>query len=240
MTDLGSTPLYQQIYADIKDSIESGVYKTGDRIPSEAELSKEYDVSRITVRRAIEGLCSDGFLNKKQGRGTFVGKSRLYRRLSQSREVRSFSSMCKDGGVMQGAHLIDRQIVPARPQEIEFFGIEEGALLLYIHRIRTADEVPVLDENIFLPYDWAATLFSMPLENKSIFDTLYEVTGRRPVSSTIWRISAVRATVEQSSRLDIPVGDPLIYTINHYVDSGGNPACIGRDYFVGSRYELSL
>ena len=67
-----ATPLYQQIYDDLKAAIKGGTYKNGDRIPSEAELSQSYGVSRITVRRAMEDLCSDGFLVKMQGRGTFV------------------------------------------------------------------------------------------------------------------------------------------------------------------------
>lgn len=240
MKGTNAAPLYQQIYADIKGLIKSGVYKVGDKIPSESELSQEYSVSRITVRRAIEDLCADGYLSKKQGRGTFVGASRLYRRLSQSREVRSFSSMCAESGAQQGARLLDRQIVPARPAELEFFSLDEGALLLYIHRIRTADDVPVLDENVFIPYNWASELFTMPLENKSIFDAIYEVMGRRPATSTVWTISAVRATTEQSVNLEISAGDPLINSVNYYADADGNPVCIGRDYFVGSRYELCL
>lgn len=240
MNGTNSTPLYQQIYEDIKNLIKSGTYKTGDRIPSESELSQEYSVSRITVRRAIEDLCADGYLSKKQGRGTFIGASRLYRRLSQTREVRSFSSMCAETGARQGAKLLDRQIVPARPAELEFFSLEEGGLLLYIHRVRTADDVPVLDENVFIPYDWARDLFTMPLENRSIFDVIHEVMGRRPATSTVWTISAVRATTEQSTNLAISAGDPLIHSVNYYVDAEGAPVCIGRDYFVGSRYELSL
>lgn len=239
-SETNATPLYQQMYSDIKGLIKSGAYKAGDQIPSESELSQKYSVSRITVRRAIEGLCSDGYLSKKQGRGTFVRTSRLHRRLSQSREVRSFSSMCAESGATQGARLLDRQIVPARPEELEFFSLEEGALLLYIHRIRTADDTPILDENVFIPYSWASELFSMPLENKSIFDAIYEVMGRRPATSSVWTVSAVRATTEQSVNLEISSGDPLISTVNYYTDANGKPVCIGRDFFVGSRYELCL
>ena len=65
-----NAPLYQQIYDEIKDAIEKGVYAPKERIPSELELAEQYDVSRITVRRAVEELCSDGYLVKQQGRGT--------------------------------------------------------------------------------------------------------------------------------------------------------------------------
>lgn len=240
MSGSNSAPLYQQIYEDIKGLINSGKFKSGDKIPSESELSQQYSVSRITVRRAIEDLCSDGYLSKKQGRGTFVEASRLHRRLSQTREVRSFSSMCAEVHAVQGARVLDRQIVPAQPAELDFFSLDEGELLLYIHRIRTADGVPVLDENVFIPYEWAKELLTMQLDDRSIFDAIEEVTGRRPTTSDLWTIGAVRATTEQSTNLSISAGDPLIHSVNHYIDSVGRPVCIGRDYFVGSRYELSL
>lgn len=61
-----NAPLYQQIYDEIKDAIEKGVYAPKERIPSELELAEQYEVSRITVRRAVEELCSDGYLVKQQ------------------------------------------------------------------------------------------------------------------------------------------------------------------------------
>ena len=72
-----NVPLYQQIYDDIKTLIKKGEYQSGDRIPSDPELSHTYSVSRITVRRAIGDLCTDGYLIKQQGRGTFVGSPRV-------------------------------------------------------------------------------------------------------------------------------------------------------------------
>ena len=68
MAEMVSVPLYQQIKEDIKDAIQSGKYKPKEKIPPEPALSEEYAVSRITVRRAIEELCSEGYLTKMQGR----------------------------------------------------------------------------------------------------------------------------------------------------------------------------
>ena len=62
-------PLYQQIKNDIKSAIEHGKYKPKEQIPTEPELSAEYSVSRVTVRRAVEELCGEGYLVKQQGSG---------------------------------------------------------------------------------------------------------------------------------------------------------------------------
>ena len=235
-----SAPLYQQIYDDIKGAIKDGTYKVDEKIPSEAELSEEYGVSRITVRRAIEDLCADGYLTKMQGRGTFVGKPHIMRRLSQSKATRSFSEICEEAGVTPGAHLIERQIVPVRPDEQEFFGLGPDALLIYVHRVRTADGLGVCDENMFVPYDDGRDLLTLPLEDTSLFDAIEQATGHRPVSNEDWNITAVKATTDQASLLGISVGDPLLRTHVSFVDDEGRPVCMGRHYFVGSRYELSI
>lgn len=235
-----SAPLYQQIYDDIKGAIKDGTYKVDEKIPSEAELSEEYGVSRITVRRAIEDLCADGYLIKMQGRGTFVGRPHIMRRLSQSKATRSFSEICREAGVTPGAHLIERQIVPVRPDEQEFFGLGPDALLIYVHRVRTADGLGVCDENMFVPYDDGRDLLTLPLEDTSLFDAIEQATGHRPVSNEDWNITAVKATTDQASLLGISVGDPLLRTHVSFVDDEGRPVCMGRHYFVGSRYELAI
>ena len=235
-----SAPLYQQIYDDIKGAIKDGTYKVDEKIPSEAELSEEYGVSRITVRRAIEDLCADGYLTKMQGRGTFVGKPHIMRRLSQSKATRSFSEICEEAGVTPGAHLIERQIVPVRPDGQEFFGLGPDALLIYVHRVRTADGLGVCDENMFVPYDDGRDLLTLPLEDTSLFDAIEQATGHRPASNEDWNITAVKATTDQASLLGISVGDPLLRTHVSFVDDEGRPVCMGRHYFVGSRYELSI
>lgn len=240
MSTSKSAPLYQQIYDDIKGAIKDGTYKVDEKIPSEAELSEEYGVSRITVRRAIEDLCADGYLTKMQGRGTFVGKPHIMRRLSQSKATRSFSEICEEAGVTPGAHLIERQIVPVRPDEQEFFGLGPDALLIYVHRVRTADGLGVCDENMFVPYDDGRDLLTLPLEDTSLFDAIEQATGHRPASNEDWNITAVKATTDQASLLGISVGDPLLRTHVSFVDDEGRPVCMGRHYFVGSRYELSI
>lgn len=68
-----SVPLYQQLVDEIKSQIDSGILKENDRIMTETELSDAYEVSRITVRKAISVLVDEDYLVKQQGIGTFVG-----------------------------------------------------------------------------------------------------------------------------------------------------------------------
>ena len=94
--------------------------------------------------------------------------------------------------VPAGAHVIDRQIVPARQNEMEFFGLQKDALLLHIKRVRTADGEPIFEENIFMPFDAYRELLTADLEDKSIFAEVERVGGTPIVSVGYRTVEAVR------------------------------------------------
>ena len=71
-----AVPLYEQIMMMLRERLDNHVLDAGEKLPSEAELCKSYGVSRITVRRAIDELVEEGYLEKKQGKGTFVTQKR--------------------------------------------------------------------------------------------------------------------------------------------------------------------
>lgn len=233
-------PLYQQVKEDIKTAIESGKYKTKERIPSEQELSAEYSVSRITIRRAVEELCGEGYLTKMQGRGTFVSSPRFHRKFSASNRLESFTQSCQNKGMEAGAKLLDRKIVPARQDEADFFGLAADDLLLYIQRLRTADNLPVFLENIFLPYTRYKELMNVPLENNSIFSVIASVCGQNVSDTRRYTIEIARASAEQAQQLGVPLSEPLLHLNCYFIDQNGDPVCIGRQYYIGSRYMLEM
>ena len=222
-----NAPLYQQIYDEIKDAIEKGVYAPKERIPSELELAEQYEVSRITVRRAVEELCSDGYLVKQQGRGTFVSTPHINRQFHAST-------------LQAGAHVVDRQIVPARQNEMEFFGLQKDALLLHIKRVRTADGEPIFEENIFVPFDAYRELLTADLEDKSIFAEVERVGGTSIVSVGYRTVEAVRANTEQAAELGIAPHDPLLNLRAGFTGPNGEPVLMGKQYYVGSRYVMVM
>ena len=79
MNKHSATPLYQQLVDSIKEQILSGKIKEGDKLMTEQEFSEAYNVSRITVRKAMEMLSDEGIVVKKQGIGTFVASKKLNR-----------------------------------------------------------------------------------------------------------------------------------------------------------------
>lgn len=169
-------PLYQQVIDIIKNEINSGAYKAGARIPNEFELAESYKVGRVTVRRAIEELVQQGYLTKRQGKGTFVNAPKLKRKIRQKDDVQSFSDACRVNGMEPGACVISRKILPADSTEAQFFGVPVGTDLICVERVRTADGVPVMLENNIYVYEDNAYLSTAPLSNQSILSSC--VTGR--------------------------------------------------------------
>lgn len=104
-----SAPLYQQVLDLLKSDIEQGTYPVDSQIPTELELSKMYGVGRVTVRRAIEELVGEGYLTKRQGRGTFVTATKIIRKVHQKDDVQSFTQACAENGMKAGARVVARQ-----------------------------------------------------------------------------------------------------------------------------------
>ena len=107
MLDANNTiPLYLQMKELIKSAILSREYKNGEQLPTEPELGEKYGVSRITVRKAVEELCREGFLVKKQGKGTFVKQRKIQRKMEH---LLSFTQACESNGMVPSSSLLKRQ-----------------------------------------------------------------------------------------------------------------------------------
>ena len=135
-------PLYAQLMKEIKDQIRKGTYKEGDQIPTEGELSAAYQVSRITVRRTIEELCSQGFLVKRQGKGTFVEIPKIYRKIENDNNM-SFSEACRSNGRKPSSHIISCHIMEMQEWQQDFFK-PEHTKIYHIERILSADNLPII------------------------------------------------------------------------------------------------
>ena len=239
LNDNSLTPLYQQVLEDIKAGIASGTYKAGERIPSEAELSQIYSVSRVTVRRAIEELVGEGYLTKRQGKGTYVNQRKMLRKICQSSSVQSFTSVCASMGMTAGAKVLERRIVPARAEEQRFFG-PDCDKLVYISRLRTADGIPIMEEHNLLPFPQFSFMLEESLDDVSFFDVIKERSGRTPEGCESSTIEIALASAGMAQNLQVAVGSPLFFEHALLLDEKKKPLCISSKYLVGSRYMFDI
>lgn len=236
-------PLYQQVIDIIKNEINSGAYKAGARIPNEFELAESYKVGRVTVRRAIEELVQQGYLTKRQGKGTFVNAPKLKRKIRQKGDVQSFTEGCAANDMVAGARLVSRTVVAATREDASFFGVEPGCELIVVERVRTADGVPVMLENntfVLADHPYLQTLADKDLTDNSIFALVAEHSGRAPLKSDPCTVEIALADAQTAPLLEVPVGEPLFYMEAYFTDAGGRPLLLGRQKIVGSRYVFDI
>jgi GntR family transcriptional regulator len=141
-------PLYHQLESELRERILSGEWPPGAQIPTEQELGEHYGVSRITVRQAVRNLVDSGYLERGQGRGTFVREPVL---VAGERGLRSFSEEMRALALEPGARVLDARQVPADGVVSEHLALEAGAPVHRLRRLRTGDGRPIGLQTAHLP-----------------------------------------------------------------------------------------
>src|SRR6185503_2688575 len=135
LDESNSLPLYQQLQRALRQAIETRVLGPDDALPPERDLATEFKVSRITVRKAIDGLVSEGLLVRRQGSGTFVS-ARVEKNFSK---LTSFSEDMRARGRMPHSVWLKRSIGSVTPEEALTLRSSPGTPVYRFHRIRFAD-----------------------------------------------------------------------------------------------------
>jgi len=200
-------PLYQQLYELLEARIRSGEWKPGDMIPPETELISRYAVSRITVRKVLDMLVTDGLLVRQRGRGSFVAQAKLEHGTTR---IVSFTDDMRQRGLTPGTKIIFMGLVPATRAIAEALSVAEGEELARIDRLRLADGVPMCVEESFLIHRYLPGILQHDLARNSLREIKQASYGIR-WSRARQTIQAVPASAETARLLSIKTGAPLLY-----------------------------
>ncbi|MGN0754501.1 MAG: GntR family transcriptional regulator [Aristaeellaceae bacterium] len=227
-----ASPLYRQLMQRIRADIASGVYAVHSRIPSETELGETYQVSRVTVRKALAELTREGILRRMQGKGTYVCAPRLKKNL---REVTSFHEACLMMGCTPGTRVISAQIVHAEEDDREELGLS-GDEMVEIVRLRLADGDPVMLETNRFPMKYAGLL------QEDLSGSLYHLLSKHGVeaASGVHEISLCYATVQQAKLLGVEDGAALLQLNQVIYDQNGAPLHTSHQMIRGDRFTFRI
>ena len=232
-------PLYAQLKEKIISDINNETLKYGDKIETEQEIMKKYNLSRITVRRAISELVAEGYLIKKQGKGTFVIKNKIERKIintSDSLKIMSFTKELKENNIKASSKIIELKIIPGIEEFNQKLGLTKNSKLIFMKRVRYANDSPMTIEENYFSYDKFKGLLEEKIEG-SLYELLEKKYNVIPTRSSRQEIEIVKSDEEQSKLLNIPTFEPLFYFSGVTYDENDIPIHIAKRYIIGSKYK---
>lgn len=167
-------PLYDQIIEHIMTGIQTGSLKEGDMLPTEMELSTNFNVSRPTVRTALLKLANDGYLTRIKGHGTFITKPKLIQ--ESTRFIESYNQEMIDKGLTPKTNVLEFRSIPAPENIAEKLNIKVSDKIIKLKRLRFVEpdytDYPVVLTTVYIPYDIAPDILQYNLELVSLYDVL--------------------------------------------------------------------
>jgi len=225
----GRAPLYLQLQDALRGAIDSHLLPPLSTLPPERDLAADFAVSRITVRKALDGLVAEGRLTRRQGAGTFVAG----RVEKQFAKLTSFSEDMAARGRSAGSSWLTRAEGSVTPDESLTLGLSPGARVLRFHRIRFADDLPMAIEQ--------STIAGFALADIAAVDTsLYaalEAGGNRPVRA-LQRLRAVLFDASQAELLGIEAGAAGLLIERRGFIEDGRAIEMTRSWYRGDAYDF--
>ncbi len=226
-------PLYLQIAEDIKSKIRNEEIKANTRIPTELELSDSYQVSRITIRKALELLVDEEILVRKQRIGTFVSNKKMSRSLNS---FMGFSQSCELAGNKAGTKFLSAELVKAMPSDVKTLNLTEDDKVIRIRRLRYCNDTPVILEENHFPRKYAYLLA------EDLNGSLHQLLSDHGIilTSGAKTIGICHATREEAKHLEVKENDALILSKDIAYDSTGEPVYSGKEIVNADRYEYKI
>jgi GntR family transcriptional regulator len=224
-----AAPLYLQLQRSLREAIQHKVLTPDDALPAEREMAEDFSVSRITVRKALEGLVSEGLLTRRQGAGTFVA-ARVEKNFSK---LTCFTEDMVSRGRAPHSEWISRTEGAVTPEESLTLGLSPSTPVYRFHRIRYADGAPMAVE-----YSTIAgfALPSAEVVSASLYDAL-AATGHRPVRA-LQRLRAVLVTTQHASLLGVKVKDAGLLVERRGYLRDGQVVEVTQSYYRGDTYDF--
>jgi GntR family transcriptional regulator len=227
-----ATPLYLRLRKIVRDAVRAGRLGETEALPSERDLAERLGVSRVTVRKAIEGLVKEGVLVQRAGSGTYVAprRSRIEQPLSH---LTSFTQDMASRGLAADQIWLDRSVGMPSPEEAMVLGLSPGDAVARFHRLRRAGGEPLAIELAVVPLRYLPD----PTEVET---SLYAVLGRhghRPVRA-LQRLQATALMPEDAQRLGLAAGSPALFIQRVSYLPDGRVVEFVRSHYRGDAYDF--
>ena len=229
------TPVYYQIEESIRGDIAAGRLSPGDRLPTEQQLCDLFEVSRMTVRRALQDLISDGVIMRRRGHGPVVAPPRFVRPLG--RFFGLFDTMAAQG-ILVTSRVLSWETLPASPREAQWLQIQEGEPVLFLQRLRLVDDIPLALQHTVLRGEETGFLRAEELEEHSLYHLLAQH-GLHLEDGT-QTVTARMPTQTQCRLLELSPQTPLLYIEHSTQLRSGETIEFSRSWYNSSRFSMVI
>lgn len=230
-------PIYYQLEEIIKDLIEKGELKPGDSLPAEREYAEQFQISRMTVRQALNELVNDGYLYRVKGKGTFVAERKP--KIEQALQgLTSFTEDMRARGMKPGSQLLRFEIIQATSLIANQLGIQEYGPVYEMKRIRLADNEPMALETNYI-----STNFIKGLTEKIVNQSLYSYIEKQLNLKIDYASQVIESSVAnelEAEYLNILPGAPIMLIQRNTFLKDGTPVEFVKSTYRADRYKFMI
>lgn len=231
------TPLYLRIKSDIIQKIQSQELKPGMPINTEAALCKEYDVSRVTIRKAIGELIGENVLVRDFGKRPIVNEKPLKRNVSN--RLNSLHEEADKNGTKCSSYILSKEIMVPPEKVCQKMGLLKDEQVVYIERLRYIDGLPVCYQELYLNRKLFPDLDEKRLVMESLYKIIESEYGVR-IEKAEQTISAVLSSYRVTAMLEL--SDQVCMLKVDRTAYSDKKECIeySETQYVASRYNIEM
>jgi len=231
-------PVYVKIYEQILHDIETGIYQTLEKLPSENFFAEKFGVNRHTVRQALKLLKEKGVIYSKQGKGNFITNIEIPYSITNKS---SYSSIIYDLGYEPYSKLISAKVVDPSEEIANALGINSKLQVIEIKLLRFANGIPITySESYFDAYLFKDILNNLEIEPFSLYQLLEKTYPGIEITKLSTVFKAIQPTKEISEMLKVPLNAPILAYSTISVNQDGEYLEYGTSYSRGDSCKVKV
>jgi GntR family transcriptional regulator len=226
--------MYYQLKELLREKLAAGEWPPGTMIPSERELSEQYDISRMTVRQALTELTTEGLLRRVQGKGTFVAEPKIQQGLTR---LTGFTADMHTRGLQPGGQVLRLELATAPALALGALQITPNQPVVLLERLRLAENEPIALETCHLHFSNVTKLLEEDFENNSLYNLLTEKYGITPTRAE-QQVEADLCSQREQNLLLLDEKAPVLRNRRVTFDQWGRPFEYTVSAYRADRYVL--
>ncbi|MBO0431119.1 GntR family transcriptional regulator, LSA1692 subfamily [Enterococcus sp. DIV0660C] len=231
MVDKETKNKFTQVASKIEQRIEEGIYVSSQKLPSEYDLAKEFQCSRLTIRKAIDLLIQKNVLVKRPGKGSYVMSQQKIQ--SGRAGLQGFTEAAKSYGKTSKTEVISfRKLLKDNEKIRHALQLTPDTTIYELIRRRLLDGEPMTVEKIYLAESFVAD-FTIEDFSGSLFELLEK---QVEIAYSHQEVEAILVEEEMADLLDVSVGNPLlrVQSVTYAIDA--EPIFYDTSYYRADRY----